>query len=203
MAAGIHALAVPGLADGFVVLDRPAWRRRGRGKKKTNEPVAGLPITLRLVVSRVCDSSARTLAVWHLLTNAPAEVEAATAALWYYWRWRIETFHKLIKSAGCQVEQWQQLGGEAIAKRLVAAATACTLVWRLERQSSPEAGSLRALLVQRSGRQRKRGKECTTPALLAGLWVLPAMIEVLEQQGVEELRQFKQMVLGAAEEDTG
>ncbi len=49
----------------------------------------------------------------------------------------------------------------------------------------------------------RRGKECTTPALLAGLWVLLAMIEVLEQHGVEELRQFKQMVLGAAEEDTG
>jgi uncharacterized membrane protein len=101
------------------------------------------------------------------------------------------------------MEQWQQLGGEAIAKRLVVAAMACTLVWRLERQSSPEAGSLRALLVQLSGRQMKRGKEYTTPALLAGLWVLLAMIEVLEQHGVEELRQFKQMVLGAAEEDTG
>ena len=60
-----------------------------------------------------------------------------------------------------------------------------------------------ALLVQLSGRQMKRGKEYTTPALLAGLWVLLAMIEALEQHGVEELRQFKQMVLGAAEEDTG
>ncbi len=195
--------AVQHVAEAEVILDRPAWRHRGRGKKKTNERVPGVPITLRLVVSRVCDSSARTLAVWYLLTNVPAEVETATVALWYYWRWRIETFHKLIKSAGHQVEQWQQLGGEAIAKRLVVAAMACTLVWRLERQSSPEAGSLRALLVQLSGRQMKRGKEYTTPALLAGLWVLLAMIEALEQHGVEELRQFKQMVLGAAEEDTG
>ncbi len=195
--------AVQHVAEAEVVLDRPAWRHRGRGKKKTNERVAGLPITLRLVVSRVCDGSARTLAVWYLLTNAPAEVEAATVALWYYWRWRIETFHKLIKSAGCQVERWQQLGGEAIAKRLVVVAMACTLVWRLERQSSPEAGSLRALLVQLSGRQMKRGKECTTPALLAGLWVLLAMIEALEQHSVEELRQFKHRVLGTAEKDTG
>ncbi len=63
---------------------------------------------------------------------------------------------------------------------------------------------MRALLVQLSGRQMKRGKECTTPALLAGLWVLLlAMIEALEQHGVEELRQFKQRVFGAAEEDTG
>ncbi len=92
--------AVQHVAEAEVVLDRPAWRRRGRGKKKTNERVAGLPITLRLVVSRVCDGSARTLAVWYLLTNAPAEVEAATVALWYYGRRRIETFHKLIKLRG-------------------------------------------------------------------------------------------------------
>ena len=90
--------AVQHVAEAEVILDRPAWRHRGRGKKKTNERVPGVPITLRLVVSRVCDSSARTLAVWYLLTNVPAEVETATVALWYYWRWRIETFHKLIKT---------------------------------------------------------------------------------------------------------
>ncbi len=49
--------AVQHVAEAEVVLDRPAWRHRGRGKKKTNERVPGPPITLRLVVSRVCDSS--------------------------------------------------------------------------------------------------------------------------------------------------
>ncbi len=64
----------------------------GRGQR-----VPGDPITLRLVVSRVCDSRARTLAVWYLLTNVPAEVETATVALWYCWRWRMETFHNLLR----------------------------------------------------------------------------------------------------------
>lgn len=30
------------------------------------------PLTLRLIVSRVCNACGQTLAVWQLLTNAPA-----------------------------------------------------------------------------------------------------------------------------------
>ena len=54
-------------------------------------------------------------------------------ALWYYWRWRIESYFKLLKSAGQQVEAWQQGTAEAIAKRLVVASMACVVVWRLAR----------------------------------------------------------------------
>ena len=66
-----------------------------------------------------------------------------------------------------------------------------------------EAATLRALLVQLSGRQMKWGQDYTAPALLAGLWVLLAMLEALEQHSVEELRRFKQLALGSAEEDSG
>jgi hypothetical protein len=195
--------AVQHVAEAEVVLDRPAWRHRRRGGQLINERVPGPPITLRLVVSRVCDASGQTLAVWYLLTNLPAEVDTATVALWYYWRWRIESLFKLLKSDGQQVEHWKQPSGEAIAKRLVVAAMACALVWRLQRQPSAEAGALRTLLVQLSGRQMKWGQESTAPALLAGLWVLLAMLGALEQHSVEELRRFKQLVLGTAEEDSG
>src|SRR5262249_58483630 len=180
--------AVQHVAEAEVVLDRPAWRHRRRGGRVINERVPGPPLTLRLVVSRVCDATGRTLAVWDLLTNVPAEVDTATVALWYYWRWRIESLFKLLKSAGQQVEHWKQPTGAAIAKRLVVAAMACALVWRLERQPSAEAGTLRALLVRLSGRQMRWGREATAPALLAGLWVLLAMLEVLEAHSVEELR---------------
>ena len=47
------------------------------------------------------------------------------------------------------------------------------------------------------------GRDHTAPALLAGLWVLLAMLAALEQHSVEELRRFKQLVLGTAEEDSG
>jgi hypothetical protein len=195
--------AVQHVAEATVVLDRPAWRHRRRGGRVINERVPGPPLTLRLVVSRVCDTTGQTVAVWYLLTNLPAEVDTATVALWYYWRWRIESLFKLLKSAGQQVEHWKQPNGEAITKRLVVAAMACTLVWRLQREPSAEAATLRALLVQLSGRQRKWGQQDTAPALLAGLWVLLAMLAALEQHSVEELRRFKQLVLGTAEEESG
>jgi hypothetical protein len=195
--------AVQRVAEADVVLDRPAWRHRRRGRRVINERVPGPPITLRLVVSRVCDTTGKTLAVWYLLTNVPAEVDTATVALWYYWRWRIESLFKLLKSAGQQVEQWQQGSGEAIAKRLVVAAMACALVWQLARQESAEARSLRALLVRLSGRQMRRGVEATAPALLAGLWVLLALLEALQEHSVEELRRFGQLLLGIVEEDSG
>jgi hypothetical protein len=195
--------AVQRVAEAEVVLDRPAWRHRRRGGQRINERVPGPAITLRFVVSRVCDTNGQTLAVWYLLTNLPAEVGTATVALWYYWRWRIESLFKLLKSAGQQVEQWKQPNGEAIAKRLVVAAMACALVWQLARHPSAEAATLRTLLVQLSGRQMKWGREYTVPALLAGLWVLLAMLEALERHSVEELRRFKQLVLGTVEEDSG
>jgi hypothetical protein len=195
--------AVQRVAETEVVLDRPAWRQRRRGGRTVSERVPGPPITVRLVVSRVCDAGGRTLALWYLLTNLPAEVDTATGALWYYWRWRIESLFKLLKSAGHQVEHWQQEGAEAIAKRLLVAAMACALVWRLQRHPSAEAADLRSLLVRLSGRQMEWGREHTAPALLAGVWVLVAMLEALDRHSLEELRRFKELLLGGAEEDSG
>lgn len=194
--------AVQRVAETVVVLDRPAWRHRRRGGV-VNERVPGPPLTLRLVVSRVCDASGRTLAVWYLLTNLPATVNTATVALWYYWRWRIESLFRLLKSGGHQVEHWQQCSGEAIAKRLLVAAMACTLVWRLAGKPSAEAETLRGLLIRLSGRQMKYGQRHTHPALLAGLWVLLALLETLQEHSVEELRRFKQILLADFEEDSG
>jgi hypothetical protein len=90
-----------------------------------------------------------------------------------------------------------------MAKRLVVTAMACALVWRLGRHPSPGAGTLRALLVQLSGRPMRPGTSSTAPALLAGLWVLLAMAEALQRHSVEELLRFKQLVLGDAEEGSG
>jgi hypothetical protein len=195
--------AVQRVATAEVVLDRPAWRHRKRGGQTSNERVPGPAITLRLVITRVCDATGKTLAVWYLLTNVPVSVLAETVALWYYWRWRIESLFKLLKSHGQQVERWQQEGGEAIAKRLLVAAMACALVWRLQRHPAPAAGRLRELLVRLSGRQQEHGHEPTAPALLAGLWVLLAMLEALERHSVEELRGFAKLVLNPAAEQSG
>src|SRR5439155_12692717 len=96
------------VAETSVTLHRPARTHRvdRRSGKPKHRNVAGVPLTLRLVVSEVRDArSGKVLARWLLLTNLPpSEADAATVALWYYWRWRIESYHKLLKGAGQQVE---------------------------------------------------------------------------------------------------
>ena len=195
--------AVQHVAETTVVLDRPAWRNRKRDGKTTNVRIPGEALTMRLMVSRVCNPAGETLAVWYLLTNLPTSVDAATVALWYYWRWRIESFFKLLKSAGQQVENWQQETGAAIAKRLLVAAMACALVWQIERHPAPEVETLRQLLIQLSGRQMKRGKPHTTPALLAGLWVYVSMLQILEHHSVAELRSLRKYLSFIQPADTG
>jgi len=176
------------VAEAAVVLHREAFQQRVVNGKKQKRRVRGAPLPLRLVVSRVSDSDGTLLAEWLLFTNVPAEVLAAEVALWYYWRWRIESYFKLLKSAGLEVEHWQQETAAAIARRLLVAGMACALVWQIAREASPEGETLRRLLVRLSGRQMGRGVEYTEPALLAGLWVLLAMLETLGQYSVATLR---------------
>jgi hypothetical protein len=183
--------ATQGVAQAEVVLTRPAYRNR-RGRRKV---IRGKPLAVRLVVSQVRDAAGALLAQWCLLTDAPAEVTAATVALWYYWRWRIESFFKLLKGAGQQVEAWQQGGGEAIAKRLVVAAMACVVAWQAARAPGVAGEQLRGLLVRLSGRQMKHGVPFTLPALLAGLWVLLAVTEVLEHYDLTDIRRLAALAL--------
>ena len=120
------------VAETEVVLARPACPHRRRGRVRHCR-VPGRPVTLRLVVSRIRDAKGRAAATWLLLTNVPAHVDAAEIALWYYWRWRIESYFKLLKGAGQQLEHWQQGTAAALAKRLLVASMACVVVWRLQR----------------------------------------------------------------------
>src|SRR5204862_823994 len=135
-----------------------------------NQP--GEPLSLRLIISQVRDGKGKVLAQWLLLSNLTQTVNAATIALWYYWRWRIESYHKLLKGAGQQIEQWQQETAAALARRLTVASMACVVVWHLARDQRPAAAELRSLLIRLSGRQMKRdanSRGFTEPALLAGL----------------------------------
>jgi hypothetical protein len=187
------------VAETTVVISRPArtHRKNKRTGKARHKNVAGEPITLRLVVSEVRDEKGRVLARWLLLSNLPAAVAAATVALWYYWRWRIETYHKLLKTAGQEIECWQQQTPEALARRLTVAAMACVIVWRLARDERPAAAELREVLVRLSGRQMKRGKEArgfTEPALLAGLGVLIPMLLILQEYDIDDLRRLTEVM---------
>ena len=192
------------VCEADVVLRRPA--RSQRVDKRTGKPVhknrKGAPLTLRVVVSEVRDDAGKVLARWLLLTNlpptGPAGVDAATVAVWYYWRWRIEGYHKLLKGAGQQIECWQQESAGAFAKRLLVAAMACVVVWRLARDTRPEAAELRTALMGLGGRQVKRGKAgpaFTAPGLLAGLELLIRMFHVMEHHDVNALRRLVRTIL--------
>jgi len=185
------------IAETTVVLDRPAYQQRPKYGKKPHIRIRGEPLQLRFVVSRVFDNKHRLLAEWYLLTNVPASVGDATVALWYYWRWRIESYFKLMKSAGLQLEDWQQTTAERILRRLLIGAMACVTVWRLADDPTPEAAEARALLVRLSGRQMKHKCLFTMPALLAGLWVLLAMLDALDHYTVADLRRAAALCLPA------
>jgi hypothetical protein len=188
------------VAQTEVALRRPAWRNRRKGAAGHGR-VPGPPLALRLVVSRVFTADGQLAAQWLLLTNTPAEVLAAQVALWYYWRWRTESYYKLLKSAGQQLERWQQETAEAVAKRLVVASMACVVVWRLARAAGPQAARAREVLTRLSGRQMKWGVAYTEPALLAGLWVLLAALAALDHYSEAELRAIKGLVRPG--DDTG
>ena len=173
------------VAETTVTLDRPA--KKNQGGKKFQLP--GTPLTLRLVFVQLRDESGQiVLAEWMLLSNMPlALATAEKLAYCYYWRWRIESFFKLLKSHGHQLEQWQQATGPAIARRLLVAAMACVVVWQIQADKSPEAEELKAILIRLSGRQMKYGRPYSAPALLAGLWVLLSMLALLEHYDLTDL----------------
>lgn len=173
------------IAETAATLTRPAQRNRPKAQDQRRIP--GLPLTLRLVVSEVRSREGELLAVWFLLTNVPGDVPSAEVALWYYWRWSVEKFFKLLKSAGQEVEEWQQESAGAVARRLWVACMACAVAWRLAASAHPQAADARAVLVRLSGRQMKRGVPFTIPALLAGMWCLLSTLDLLHHHTLPEL----------------
>lgn len=174
------------VAETEIVYTQPGRVRRGA--KRLSVP--GEPLTVRLVVSQVHAADGTVTAEWLLATNVGPEVAARQIGQWYAWRWRIESFFKLLKGHGQQVEEWQQETGDALVKRLAVTAMACVLVWRLQRDPNPAGKTLAKLLIRLSGRQMKRDRPVTAPALLAGLEKLLAVLELLQETTVEELREL-------------
>lgn len=173
------------VAETNVTLYRPA-KKSVKGRKFER---AGQPITLRYIVVQLRDVDRQVVAEWKLLSNVPAAWAAADKlAFCYYWRWRIESLFKLLKSHGHELERWQQEGGPAMARRLLVAAMACVVVWQLQADTSPKAAELKDLLIRLSGRQMKRTRPHTAPALLAGLWVLLSLLSLLEHWDLDDLK---------------
>jgi hypothetical protein len=181
------------IAELPITLIGPGYVNRPTQKKKT--AIAGPPLDLRLIIAEVRDDAGTVLATWYLLTNLPPEIDDATVALWYYWRWNIESFFKLLKSAGLDVEAWRQTTPAAIARRLLVASMACVLVWQVAANHTRPAEELKKLLVRLSGRQMGHRKAFSKPALLAGLWVFLAILHTLQLYTPTELRRLAKFTL--------
>ncbi len=98
--------------------------------------IKGGPLSLRAVFVRILDEDDHILAEWILLTNVPAsEAETATIATWYYYRWRIESFFKLLKSAGIRTGIRRQETEKGLLIALIAS-MACVLCVQLQQDKS-------------------------------------------------------------------
>jgi hypothetical protein len=174
--------AVQYVGEAEVVLARPAQRHRRRGQKKGKEDrrrIPGKALRLRLVVAQVRSIEGEVLATWLLLTNLPVRVADMEVALWYQYRSRVESYHKLMQSAGMQLESWQQQTAGRIAKRLAVADMACALLWQAAQAEGQEGQRLRTVAMKLSGRQVKAAVGWTQPGLLLGLGLLVLIWRVL------------------------
>ena len=175
-----------------VIIIRDAYIRYTdeEGKKRVKKE-KGKPVKSRFIVERLVDDKNNTMATWLLLSNLKNDVDDKTIALWYYYRWNIESYFKLLKSAGLNLEKWQQETSKAIFRRLLIASYACLLVWQIEHSNKRNIEEIKRFLVKLSGRLIKRGKISTSPALLAGIWSFFSMMDILELYDIKELFAIK------------
>lgn len=157
-----------------------------KGKKITKK-TAGEHIKARLIVERLINNEGEIVAQWILLTNLSKDVPSQKVATWYYYRWKIESYFKLLKSAGFNLEKWQQQKPQAIFRRLLICSQACILLWKLQQSNEKNAETIKKFLAKISGRLMAWGKDYTAPALLAGLWNFISMLDILTVYDVDEL----------------
>jgi len=164
--------------------------------KKRLQKTPGDTIKARFVVERLVDENQNVVAQWILITNILDEsVTAQTLATWYYYRWKIESYFKLLKSSGFNMEEWQQKEPVALFRRLLVVSYACVLVWKIANDTSKNAQKTREFLVRLSGRLMERGKEFTHPALLSGLENFIQILDIIALFDTNELLGMKQQLV--------
>jgi hypothetical protein len=88
------------------------------------------PLQLTVICARERDEpKGRERIDWKLITNLPvrSRSEAIEKLDWYACRWKIELFHKVLKS-GCQAEEYKLRTADRLVKLL---AVLCILAWRV------------------------------------------------------------------------
>jgi len=169
-------------------------RKDDSGQRVTPQP--GKAVAARLIVAVVKDAQGKTVARWSLISNVSSEIDAVELTTWYYWRWTIECYFKLLKQAGHDVESWLQTTPAAILRRLLISSMACVLTWRIQRSEDEQNQKIRIFLARLSGRQQKRGKLESAPAILAGLSILLNTLQLLSEYSIDELNEIAAIAIG-------
>ena len=173
--------------DVTIVRDATKMVMQDNGKRKLVR-TKGDPVKVRFIIERLVNDKDEVVATWLLLSNIlDTSVTADTIATWYYYRWKIETYFKLLKSSGFNLEEWQQKDPEALFKRLLIVSQSCMLVWKIANDNSANALRIREILISLSGKQIERGVDFTYPALLKGLENYLITIDMLTQFSVEDI----------------
>jgi hypothetical protein len=164
--------------------------------KKQLQTTKGEAIKARFVVERLVDEENNIVAQWLLISNIlDKKISSQTLATWYYYRWKIESYFKLLKSSGFNLEAWQQEKPIALFRRLLIVSFSCVLVWKIANDSSQNAKQIREFLILLSGRQIERGKEFTHPSLLAGLESFLQIMDVMLLFSHKELLDMKKKII--------
>ncbi len=174
------------VAEAEVILTRKAKpKQKDATTGKRVAPKKGEPLDLRLICTRLEDKNGRLISSWYLLSNVAVSAESLTQ--FYYYRWQIESYFKLLKGAGHHMEDWLQQSGEAFFKRALIVAQSCIMIWQLMQDDSKKAMELKMLLMRLSGRQTKRKRPITAPALLDGYLILLEAYELMQVMSPEEI----------------
>ena len=177
--------------DITIARDATKMVMQDNGKRKLIK-TPGQPINARFIVERLVNDKHEIVATWLLLSNIHDDtITASTLATWYYYRWKIESYFKLLKSSGFNLEEWQQKQPEALFKRLLVVSQSCMLVWKIANDNSANAKKLRQILIELSGKQIQRGMDFTYPALLKGLENYLITIDMLTQFSVDDIFKIK------------
>ena len=170
------------VAETEIVLNRPHSKVIDGKKCK----VPGKPIKVRWSSRVLLDEDDYVLAQWTLLCNVfDTSISGHQIALWYYWRWLIETYFKLSKEPRSGIGAVATANRRSDCTRILVASMACVAVLAMQNDESDEASETKRILIRLSGRQMKYGVESTPPALLAGFMVLLSVTDILESTDID------------------
>lgn len=87
---------------------------------------------------------------------------------------------------------------KAILRGLLISCMACVLTWRVQRCTDEKNKQVRVFLARLSGRQQKRGKLESAPAILAGLSILLNTLQLLSEYLIDELNEIAAIAIGTS-----